>query len=205
MWSSESEEDYSVRDSVDEQEASQVQGENDPGHHVGQVENMEEEMQAMKSVFLRMSEKKARQKDQGLQDCVRVYVDAFQKDVEQIHIAVKKKRTLESQNLGNTIQETKDRLDNQKRDLSELHNTYETAFNAGIERVEQALTQLGELRKKIVCEYDLRVQRVHASFDEASKKLDLAVSKLEDKSNEILSDIAYLRAFHAEVDRLITE
>ncbi|EQC37498.1 hypothetical protein SDRG_05101 [Saprolegnia diclina VS20] len=202
MWSSQSDEDHDMLDDA----ASQAPAQEDPGQQVGgDGENLDEEMAAMKHVFQRMSEKKARQKTQGMADCVQVYTDAFQKDLDQLFALAKKKRIAEAQGVNSTIQTTMKQIEEHKRDLMTVHETYEANFTASIERVEQELERLKELRKTVVGAYDTGKQQVEASFKDAFANVDAMIVRLQADSSAVLVDTSYLDAFQAEAARFVIE
>ncbi|OQR96334.1 hypothetical protein ACHHYP_16027 [Achlya hypogyna] len=201
MWSSQSDED--MQDIEEE-----VLGGNapeDPGQEVGAAESLDEEMEVMKNVFHRMSEKKARQKEQSQHECVQVYTTAFQKDVDVLYATAKKKRMAEAKNIAETIQSTVMRISEQKSHLTTVHETYQANFADGIARVEDELTRLQSLRETIVAAYESSKKQLDESFADAFANVDAAAKKLEDSSVHILADTSYLNAFQHEVARLTVD
>ncbi|KAF0684363.1 Aste57867_23676 [Aphanomyces stellatus] len=206
MWSSQySEEDEGAQALSQSQEAGhdrEVEGENDPGVKLGDGEGLAEEMQAMKEVFLRMSEKKVRQKEQSQHDCVRVYSEAFQSDLDRLFATSKKARLTEAEKVDQSIQHTAMRLEEQKKELMDVHEAYEINFKASIETVELELERLKELRGKIVAAYEVGKQEVEKSFEEAFENLDAVTKRLHTQATEICGDSTYLKVFQSQVDRL---
>ncbi|KAG9401642.1 hypothetical protein AC1031_009498 [Aphanomyces cochlioides] len=204
MWSSQySEDDEESRVEISQDVIQDEDVEKDPGLHVVAEEGIAEEMKAMKEVFLRMSEKKVRQKEQSQQDCVRVYVEAFQSDIERLFSNAKKSRVGEAEKVNRSIQTAASRLEEQKKELLEVHETYESNFKASIEKVQSELERLKELRAKIVSAYEQGKEEIQKAFDEAFANLDTVTKRLQHQATQIGGDVSYLQAFHEQVNRLM--
>ncbi|RHY60848.1 hypothetical protein DYB34_006632 [Aphanomyces astaci] len=207
MWSPQySDEDEDACDVSQSQDAIRERDEyvdNDPGLKVVEGEGLTEEMNAMKEVFMRMSEKKVRQKEQGQRDCVRVYSEAFQSDVERIFTTSKKSCIAEAQKLNESIEQTSTRLEEQKKELMHVQESYECSFRESIENVTSELERLKELRAKVVDAYELGKHEVVKAFEEAFGSVDTMTSRLQGHAAQIYSDTSYVKAFQSQVERLM--
>ncbi|CAK4113840.1 unnamed protein product [Aphanomyces euteiches] len=186
MWSSQySEDDEESRVEMSQDIIQDEDVEKDPGLHVLAEEGIAEEMKAMKEVFLRMSEK------------------AFQSDIERLFSNAKKSRVGEAEKVNRSIQTAASRLEEQKKELLEVHDTYESNFKASIEKVQSELERLKELRAKIVSAYEQGKEEIQKAFDEAFANLDTVTKRLQHQATQIGGDVSYLQAFHEQVNRLM--
>ncbi|CAK4705173.1 unnamed protein product [Aphanomyces euteiches] len=145
------------------------------------------------------------EKDPGLHVLAEEGIAEEMKAMKEVFLRMseKKSRVGEAEKVNRSIQTAASRLEEQKKELLEVHDTYESNFKASIEKVQSELERLKELRAKIVSAYEQGKEEIQKAFDEAFANLDTVTKRLQHQATQIGGDVSYLQAFHEQVNRLM--
>ncbi|TMW62369.1 hypothetical protein Poli38472_009862 [Pythium oligandrum] len=166
-------------------------------------DTMAEEMNAMKQVFLRMSEKKVQQKEEKKAECKRLYKEAFRSDVEQIFKRANRTRIKTMEQVSHQIDSLKVELQASSDQLRSAHIAYKKKFDAELAHAESQTLELRSILKNIDAEYIKTKKGVDEEFEQVNAEMEESVQTFHTQLTDVWSDKSFIKVFRPQVDRLL--
>ncbi|GLE05031.1 hypothetical protein PINS_up014015 [Pythium insidiosum] len=164
---------------------------------------MAEEMNAMKQVFMRMSEKKVQQKEERKAECKRIYAEAFERNVDKLFKRASRSRAKTLDQITAKIDGLKKGLYAASEDLRDAHSAYSKKFDADIDQAQADIQRLRDILRELDGNYAAAQTRVQKEFETTFEDMEDQIQQLQGKLQDAWNDRSTLSAFRPQLERLL--
>lgn len=165
-------------------------------------QNMDDEMNAMRQMFVRLSEKKKKEEKQRVTDYKRAYINAFKNDVCKRFDKAKRERKECMKRVKDQIHAYQEDVNTINTNLVESHQVYIQNYQLSIENVRHELKKWKELSHHVQLSYDSILECCNKQFDQFERQLEHMLTKTQVKMIQAAQDKSYLSSFRPQVKRL---
>nr|CCA27037.1 AlNc14C446G11699 [Albugo laibachii Nc14] len=164
--------------------------------------DMSDEMMAMKQVFLRISNKKAKQKEEKLNECKKECLETFQTEVNQMF-----KKALRSRDkaLGialNKISDLKNGVKSSNENLRTQHDEYTEAYGAECGKLNAHIVDMKNLLKLAKNKYNELIYVVEEEYGKLEQEISTSIDQLQTNLLDMSCDKSYLKEFQSQMKRI---
>lgn len=169
-----------------------------------ETESMDKEMHAMKEMFILMSEKKRKQKQERYEEYKNMYIEAYARDLAKVFRQAQKEAKVFSDELHQDITQTIQELQESEKHMMRSHEQNHQVLQAEIELLTRQIQETEELEQIMDQMYEAGMKDIEVNFEKLHAQVEhdfLQQFQLDMKT--IAHDSTFLKVFQPQIERLM--
>lgn len=165
-------------------------------------ESLEKEMNAMRQMFVLMSEKKRKQKEERCEEYKRMYIQAYSRDLSKVFRQAQKEAKEFQNEIDEDLKNRCEDLHQSQEQMVSFHQHGERFFRTEIDKVKKQILTMESLGKKLHQAYECGKKDIQIKFQQLNSQINQEMKQLQHNLDEIQYDTSFLKTFQPQWDRL---